>query len=47
VLRPFQRKVALYGTAKDIIDTLDYIPVYQRMEGNRVKIVITISSLSP
>merc|ERR1712238_562220 len=32
VLRPFQRKVALYGTAKDIIDTLDYIPVYQRME---------------
>jgi len=32
VLRPFQRKVALFDTARDIIETLDFIPVYHRME---------------
>ena len=31
VLRPFQRKIALYDTAVDIINTLNYIPVYHRI----------------
>jgi len=32
VLRPFQRKVALFDAARDIINTLDFIPSYQRAE---------------
>lgn len=32
VLRPFQRRVALYDTARDIIDTLDFILPYHRAE---------------
>lgn len=31
VLRPFQRKIALYDTSVDIINTLDYIPLYHRI----------------
>lgn len=31
-LRPFQRKIALYDTASDIINTLGFIPPYHRIE---------------
>lgn len=31
-LKPFQRKAALLDTAKDLVNSLSFIPVYQRME---------------
>jgi len=31
-LKPFQRKAALLDTAKDIVNSLSFIPIYQRIE---------------
>jgi len=31
-LKPFQRKAALLDTAKDLVNSLSFIPIYQRME---------------